>query len=220
MPTAMNCPRLSRGEYWLLNLVVHHSYPIHWLDATNSGVLFNRDGHGMSRLELLDTLESMFRSKWIEAHVPFVDRQGSEPVNRALLEEILEGRGPTFQHERSLYYRLSVLGGSVWEAFAQPRWNDYIDSGYVVDAGEIGEITGASESRVRTYFSLMHLQGMTAVSDSATWDTVSPWHCTYWKTLPQGHRVRFECQECHIQVPSPRTERELFEWLQKWYEWD
>ena len=216
----MNYPRLSRGEYWLLNLVVNHSYPIHWLDATNPGELFNRDGHGMSRQELLETLESMFSNKWIEAHIPFLDCQGSEQIDRALLDEILEGRGPKYQHDRSLYYRLTSIGGSIWEAFAQPRWIDYIYPVFVVDAGETGEIIGATEYRVRTYFSLIHLERMTAVSDSATWDIVSPWQCTYWKTLPQGHRVRFVCQERKIQDPSPRSERELFEWLKKWYEWD
>ena len=219
MPIDME-PRLTRAEYWLLNLVVYGSYPINLLSATNPGEIFNRTGHGLSPERLKEVLWEMFEKEWLEAHIPFIENPKPEPVNRSLIEAILDDQGPRYQFGKSLYYRLTSLGAAIWEAFASPSWDRYLDKGWFGHAGEAVEMIGATEWRIQQYFSLIHLDGIIATPNTIQWDEIRPWQCTYWKELPVGYRVRFVFKEDQpTRAGTCNFDARRLDHLTKWYDW-
>ena len=100
-----------------------------------------------------------------------------------------------------MYYCLTEKGGSIWEAFAAPEWNRFIDESYGRDEetlqDNIGCLISANEELLINYFEHGDLGEFPAHRDKVKWDIFKPWNATYWKTIPVGHRVRFEYVEGH-----------------------
>ncbi len=209
--------RLSRGEYWLLNSVVEHATPIAFLKGSDPLHLFNfnKTGHGLSREHLVATLCDLFHRGWITAAVRAMDSDVEpQEVGKLSSEAIvsaLDGPQP-ISRQPCIYYRLTPEGASVWQSFASPEWDLFIDT-------TTGEFVGTTEWRVRKFFDLIHYLGIAVIPASVIWDEVRPWKATYWKTLPVGYRVRFEYEE--REMPEPFWENVPHEivFLQRWYDW-
>ena len=61
-------PRLTRGEYWLLNCVVVAGCPLRFLVSDSIEELFNNPGHRLERPRLVETLVHMSEQGWIEGY--------------------------------------------------------------------------------------------------------------------------------------------------------
>lgn len=75
-------PRLTRGEYWLLESVVEFRLGIHALIRPNLGELLNKPPHGLPASRLPDVLTDLFARGWIEAGESHTDDSGG-PLDRA-----------------------------------------------------------------------------------------------------------------------------------------
>ncbi len=180
-------PRLTRGEYWLLETVVDGAWPLCFVARTNAEEVFNKPGHGLERAALIETLESLFASGLLEAH-----RHGQAaamPLARteiiAALEEPSHARGAP-----GTLYRLTAQGGAVWEAFAMPDWKAYLLRELDEDQG-VGAFTALDRQWLQEDLEHFSVYEHAVARDSVQWERLGRWQPTYWKELPEGYRVRF-----------------------------
>jgi hypothetical protein len=208
-------PRLTRGEYWLLNCVVDSTCPLSFLINKNIEELFNNPGHRLDRSRLVETLVSMSESGWIEGHRLNVGLPLTKDLIEAGFAEV------PWESDDTLCYRMSAEGGAIWEAFAVPDWDRYLAVG-IVSPGEWNEFFGATRWRLEKYLSLLHYDGIDVMPETVVWDEVAPWQATYWKQLPHGYRVQFKHRERHHDAGVRDlwlTPNGVYS-LQKWYDWD
>lgn len=209
-------PSLTRGEYWLLNNVVDSTCPICFLVSNQTEELFNNPGHRLSRKRLVETLIGMTERGWIEGYrcEDLASLTGDE-IEKGFLERPTE-----VGHE--LGYRLTALGGAVWEAFAAPDWDRYLHV-WTSSEGALNEFFCATRWRLEKYLSLVQFLDVLVQPESIEWDEVVPWEATYWKTLPRGHRVRFLHKDLHQDIDGPkdldRVPQTVMS-LQRWYHWE
>jgi hypothetical protein len=82
----------------------------------------------------------------------------------------------------NLHYGLTPQGGARWEAMAQFDWNyhlgEWFDDGF----------EGPSQEMIEVYLASTNC----ALAGSEEWSTVRPWKATYWKSIPEGVRVRYQ----------------------------
>ena len=182
--------RLSRAEYWLLETVVESKYPLYVVGVGSEDVdqfCLNKPSHGLPATRIIDTLARLFDRGWLVASQCKGD--ASRPLNRQEID--LAVVQPTSSTAAVWYFGLTKAGGAVWEAFAAPNWDWFLDGR--LGAEDAGEFIGASEEWLKRYFELVHYLGCRVRPGSEHWDEVRPWQATYWKELPVGYRVRFEC---------------------------
>src|SRR5439155_6563543 len=89
-----------------------------------------------------------------------------------------------------LDYGLTPDGGARWEAMAQYDWNYHLGP-WLQDGFD-----GPSQDMIEVYLA-WHKK---AAPGSERWRAIRPWKATYWKSLPQGVRVRF-------QEPAPSSQQ-------------
>lgn len=205
--------RLSRGEYWILNLVSEVICPINSLFSDNIEELFNKAGHGMNHNEVLSVLLSLYEKELISMwqhnnHLPCLK---VEYVRR-----YLEKNNTT---QDWVTYQLTEKGGIVWEEFASPDWERYISTQYKPFENdleiEIGKIECANRKVLDGYLQSLKFHDLDIVDGSIIYEELKPWEATYWKTLPAGYRIKFKC-EWKKESNQPQTP----EWLeQRWYDW-
>jgi hypothetical protein len=206
--------RLSRAEYWLLENVVTNTFPLDYLSSEHLDEMLNKPSHGLALAPLTETLVGLFERNWVAAS------KLKEPSRRMLTREeiatalIQNAEKPA---EDPFYYGLTASGGAVWESFAAPNWDWFLDVGLGLSE-DGGEFIGASQERLQCYLSLVHHLGCHVRPGSERWDQVVPWQATYWKELPIGHRVRFDFdwedgRDLHEDPSS------VLQLLAEWYNW-
>ena len=208
-------PRLTRGEYWILETVVEMAVPLcflatdHYDSPDGIAEMFNKTGHGLDDAQLLATLAALFEKGWIEA-----TREG-EPtaLNTQQLSVALKEPGPRFRDD-STYYQLTQEGGATWEAFAAPEWDRYLleelyrpdDSDHAV---KTGTVTCSTSWRVEKYLKYFDVACGTLIQDSIVRENLGPWNATYWKQLPSGTRATF----CWREMPDDSAHASDEYWL-------
>lgn len=213
-------PRLTRGEYWLLETVVEARIPLCWLDWASMEEALNKQGHGLDRPRLVYTLHQLFQSGLIETYrVHDSDKHfipSRQQISAALSETHCPGQNPTF-------YGLTAKGGAVWEAFAAPTWQQFIDMGYQpleASTTEIGQGICTDRARLERYVDGLSYTGITVDPSTMVWEELTPWQATYWKELPHGYQVTFSCQrseELWSWDKMPLTYYWVYE--NRWYRW-
>lgn len=207
----------TRGEYWLLEAVVDALTPVDWIAAENAAEILNkRAGHGLNSNALAGILMGLLEKGLIE----FMG-SGDTPVVPKRDEIVLAMTADGADCEEGLYYGLSARGGKQWEAFAQPDWHLFIDatSGSGVDIGmEQAEYICAVKERLERYFELAQRALAVVDQTSVEWDVLIPWQATYWKVLPVGHRVRFQCTG-EIREFTFNPWRAMDD-MKRWYAWE
>lgn len=205
---------MDKNEYWLLDSVVEGWYSLRWLVAEDISGAFNKPSHGLNRDELVSVLDRLFQcgdllAERMEKTVP----KGFFIPTQTEIEEAFDGR-------LTCFYGLTSQGGARWEEVSRPQWERYLSAWASLDPPE-AEIVGSDRQMVERYYSLSEyfLKVSAVPPGSQQWDVLEPWQATYWKTLPLGHRVRFNCEWVD---PSPDPSRDLpaWEWLgelQNWY---
>lgn len=226
-------PRLTRGEFWLLNAVVEYCVPISWLKRGSPGGKWNLlSDHDLEREALVQTLVRMAEHGWITGHRSLSPVPGQKyedarplPMSREHIERALDE--PDRYGERGwwrAYLELTPAGGAVWEAFASPRWERYLDECAELPEGYDEEthrsICGVSRQRIERFMRLREKHGEFIHWGSCQWDILSPWQATHWKTLPVGYRVTYLCDGERDDLLDPLARLALLEMdsIRRWYD--
>ncbi len=210
-------PRLTRGEYWLMEIMAEHMIPADFLTRDDLDKLLDKQPHGLNQDEFLATIFELSR----QGLVSFINRHdqterqfsNTDQIRDALAEESRRGRSKT-----SLC--LTSEGGCVWEAFAAPKWDRFVYEGYIFDepTGRVlVELICASRRRLQWYLGSSYPSLSPIDRSRLWWSTVEPWQATYWKTLPKAHSVRFVGSDDRKEEP-PLLPR--FVVTPRWYRWD
>jgi hypothetical protein len=152
-------PTFTRGEYWLLELVVTFRVSVASLLDPDIEALYNKPGHGMHRERLMHALESLTKRGLIAFHR--TTAAGESPVADfgAAFDE------PPSCREK-IYYGLTPNGGAQWEAFACPKWEQFVDHSASCDEGnEVHEIFAASRALLQSIFDGLHYEGIVPKSE-------------------------------------------------------
>ena len=193
-------PRFTRGEYWLLEIVVEHEWNISGLINNELELHLNKKGHGLTRASLLESLYRLLSSGLIYAKNEvdgFISTY--EQIECALNEPPM--RIVPAGEEKHTSYGLTPEGGAQWEAFAAPDWEKYVEGGETFSdedeyENEIWELMCADKDWLERYFeSICFHQQLEVSLESIEWDYISPWEVTYWKQLEGAHILRFQDQD-------------------------
>lgn len=196
---------MDKAKYWFLNLVVDLYWPLGLMESENLEIHVNGPGHGLNHSDLVATLYQMFQ-------------EGSLVALRESREEPREEFTPTRQEiERALegkddvYFGVTAFGGARWELESQPNWNRYIYTSISIDPNE-GELICADRSLAEAFLSTQ--PWWPEVEGSKSWEVLTPWQATYWKNLPEGHRVTFLHEE-YSEADESRSWEKPEDYLEK-----
>ena len=207
---------MATNEFWLLDSVLEMRHPLSMLTSEQVESWFGRPAHGMTRDELLGLLGELFARGDLCAST---DERGDFVPAEAELAAALDGGADAD-------YGLTEAGGARWEALARPDWNRFMDEVYGDDsAGAItgralggqyaGEITCADRVHLDQYLQGVVYNGFLPHPETVQVETLTPWQALYWKVLPVGERVTFQC----LRV-KPVAEEEVPAWFREmkiWY---
>jgi len=224
-------PRLTRGEYWLLETAVNTYYPMSYLcserysEPNGLEQVFNKPGHGLDRNRLIATLGSLFRNGLVEAV------RNDEPcfLDESQISDALDEKRPRENLENPAAwtrYRMTPHGAAIWEAFAAPQWDRFIldESLSLIDDQKLrpGTVTCMSRLRLQQYLKNVDLAGFEIEAQSVEIKECGKWSPTYWKDLPEGYQAQFQWR-----MGKPRPQDPLH-WLafagfcelrDGWYRW-
>jgi hypothetical protein len=225
-------PRLTRGEYWILETAVDAGIPLcflsdeHYEEPDGLELMFNKPGHGLDCDALVSTLTTLFQNGLIEA------KRNDEPchLDESGIRDAIEEKSP-LNNPSCTYYRLKLHGAAVWEQFAAPQWERFILEEFQCSWDENenepcpGVATCMTPWRLRKYLENLYLAGREVDATSVEIKECGPWRATYWKELPLGHQARFNWRR--VDGESSVASRELYwmafggfcEFRDEWYRW-
>ncbi len=219
--------RLSHAEYWILDLVDEHGEALHFLGNGHYGN--NKRYFQYGEEELTEAVGRLAAEGWIAGYVGEGGKESACTLTRELItcelrrRDVKEGLRSAERLMLNLplvYYRMTAAGGAVWEEFACPQWERFIDGVWFADAEPPefprgrGEAACASKKWLEDYLKGVHVEGVIIDFATLTWAEERPWRATYWKTLAQGYRATFEARQ-ERQVPMeewPRLHRFYHKW--------
>lgn len=192
-------PRLTRGEYWLLESVVELQVPVNLLVYEVLDQDLNKEAHGMNRGLLIETMFNLLSNGLIELYQSEPFKKTEMPLE-STYENIIHGldeKSDLWKTPKTIY-GLTKLGGQVWELFAKPDWNRFMDE-WDIDCAEEGKqkcvIVGSNERLIKNYFSSLNSDSIAVNKETVQWSVLEPFKATYWKTLPKGFKIEFEYTE-------------------------
>jgi hypothetical protein len=195
-------PSFTRGEYWLLETVAEFGIPICWLVYEDIEEALNKQGHGMERPLLVDTMQWLFSEGLIVAH-KFGQPNDCFNLTTEQIDSALNEKRNMKEH----YYCLTTKGSELWEAFASPRWDNYITECYepINDTKEKCILMCSQKGRLESQLNSLRYYEYEIEDDSIMWDIEEPWQATYWKQLAIGHRVSFvfKYKDKDYSLPNP-----------------
>jgi hypothetical protein len=125
--------------------------------------------------------------------------------------------------ESGFLYYLTPKGGFHWETITYPDWSRFssiIFSKTESEDIDLEEVICPSKQFVEKYLSIdCYLSPVIHVPGTEVWDVLSPWQATYWKTLPTGYRVCFQCihNNWHIDSDTSPEWIEANDQANEWY---
>ena len=205
--------KLSRGEYWILELVTEYPHFVNWLFAENLDEVINKPSHGLERIEIINILKSFVDKKYI-----FLRNHKSGKNIENPTKEFFETSSIIPWEKHPILYGLTNDGGHLWEQFAMPDWNKYISCYYdsLPEEEKVGSIEGVELDFLHSYMISLDKHEIKVDRDSITTQVIKPWEATYWKTLPECYRMefRYEHRKTKYNQPEPWWLRSL------WYRWN
>jgi hypothetical protein len=213
-------PSLTRGEYWLLESVVEAGIPLCWLAWDSLDEAINKQGHGLARPILLQTLDGLFQAGLLEAF-----HNLDETPRRLTIEQLDAALDENQTAEQGFFfYLLTERGGAVWEAFAQPRWEQFLQHSVQPSENSLmdtGHVAGMNKKLVERYVQGLHYLKRAPDPASIQWREHRPWQATYWKVLPEAYEISFDFVPDDEEVFSwdelPRSYWWVYE--NNWYNW-
>ncbi len=217
--------RLARAEYWLLLRAATIRLPLRVIAAPEGppwgGTIqeaFNCDGHGLPRDALARTLQRLVRRGWIRLYRWHLATAQREPL-AASRRAIAAGFDRRFDEDGREFYELTPQGGAVFEAFARPDWDRYVEDGSPLDADEYlpdeRRIVAADRRRLDNYLRALR-QEREVVAGSEVFRERADWQPVYWKPPRAGVECRLLCRSRSPQewVGSCTTLQQRY-----WCEW-
>ena len=145
--------------------------------------------------------------------------------------------------EDNLYFFLTEEGGKQWEYWCKPKWNQFflrcINSWESVSENlwnnsipPCGSIISCTDKKIgEKIIAIEHLLDTPQIvaypiKDSVILEKFTPWHPTYWKTLPSGYAVSYQAELVKIDENYYKTEelteekkqaREWYKNITNWY---
>ena len=206
-------PRLTRGEYWLIESCVYSWSSLHSIFSEDYIRIYNKRNHCQTNVKLIETLSRLVNGGILFLRCANKIATHTEPK---IIEEIIKKQ--PHNKESTYYYGLTVEGGTLWENFAMPNWDFFID-----DVGRFLEnnmyqcsISGKCEKNVKAAYNYLEKHDYIIDKESVYWELLTPYQANYWKEFKKGYRVTFQCTErkkTYIQ-PHPQDSYDRL-----WYAW-
>jgi hypothetical protein len=199
--------QLSRYQYWVLDHVFE--LPQYLSDLT----IFLKEGESrmgedappiisavplleLTVSELAEIILPLFEIGYISldgCHAGYVPRYGEILVT-------LHGRGEIGE------YKLTDLGGKVWEDYSKPNWDYFVyERAYDHSKGfALKRIICTSRETLERWIVAHQIEPSHEIAlicrtwdrivpgTAISWKTVGKWQPTYWKTLDQGFQAAFQ----------------------------
>jgi hypothetical protein len=162
-------------EFFILSIVCEHHHDLCVFDSPNLGELVNRPAPQFTRDELIDSLYDMFCCGDLAARRVTKRRRGRpfvptrEEIDAALCDAL------------DIEYGLTAQGGERWELMSQFDWNYHL----------AGSSERGVESEKAEMIDVYLAWTRRSMPGSERKTAVRPWKATYWKSLPEGIRVRY-----------------------------
>jgi hypothetical protein len=190
-------PRLNRAEFWLLTTAVELGIPLRMLSLYDGDeprhnhieAALNKRGHGQTARQLARALERMNTRGWIYFHTLL------KPEPQSVLHDVESAICERGTFADGWYYSLTAQGGRVWETFARPDWDRFIEDDDEGDPDRTYDRTVrvTNERRLLRYLAAVE-QETHIEPDSRQIHTIEPWQVTYWKVLPAALQCTFRCR--------------------------
>ncbi|NNJ28121.1 hypothetical protein LzC2_42320 [Planctomycetes bacterium LzC2] len=208
-------PRLTRGEYWILNSLIHYGFPLFYYrepDRFLRSFVPGGRGHGLTESEVIVALLGMFNAGWIEGETILRQERSVQPtrtpfiatgaeIRRAFEPERYYREGDPHRRRRrdpEVAIRLTAEGGAVWEAFTEPRWEEFFDHWHKPEDGPFETQTIRTVCREHATRFLSYWAELEQFDPrKIVWKPVAPFEATYWKTLPVGFEASFRSEAPH-----------------------
>jgi hypothetical protein len=200
-------PRLNLGplEYRLLDLVAEFAVPLQALPDGEIEPALNRRSLGASNAELARALAvlSDLDLVWLTTEDEDDARLDAVAIERLISLPAIDG-----VIYKSHGYGLTAAGGVEWERAARPDWNRYVEYRTSPSEDDVRwehSIICADPSMAERYLGFQRavwLEPGDLIEASITRDVVRPWEATYWKTLPEAHRIRYLSASGRSRYPS------------------
>lgn len=210
-------PSFTRGEYWLLEAVVESALPICWLDWAEIEEALNKSTHGMDRSLLIETMYKLFTEGLITAH-RFSKWDETFILSLNEIEAALNEK----HNNKEWFYRLTKKGGALWEAFARPKWELFVDNEYGLPENNdiwAGKIVCSNKEHLKGYFNSLCYHDYEVDDNTIQRDRLEPWQATYWKLLPVGFQIKFMCREKKKSDDVPVPPLDYYWYDSLWYQW-
>jgi hypothetical protein len=210
---------MNYATLWLLETAVEAAVPLCSIYGDDRYLTdqWNKPPHHLHLEELASLLCQLIRDKYVECYHfdEYLECSNTDDVKIVpTLREVTDAldcceRQGRYE-SRSLRYTLTVDGASLWERYAKPAWNRFFSDEW--DGPRTVEIIAATSEMLDCilengpwYWGISFTGG----TDCRT--LVEPWFATYWKTLPQGHRVRLSYKDTHWKtLPQGRLGKILY----------
>jgi len=207
--------KIDKADYAILYGVSHEQWPA-WLllrDETMSGV--NRFWPGLPAQELTQHFFALWNQGFIEC---------AEDEDLPAIAPDFELARQQFEFDYSLSdrpqsnlltYRLSPAGGEIWASYAGVDWSKFYCSWY--DSGRNEFRLSASDRKAIELALQLRTISPLPIPGTEQWEVLGSWQATYWKVLPEGHRIsyRYESWPC---APSPYNEEQFRTCQKLWQE--
>ena len=219
--------RLTRAEYWLLLKAATMRLPL-WVIAAPEGPPWgvgtieeslNCLGHGLSHGALACTVQRLARRKWIRLYRSSRCGEHREPLQAD--RHVIAAEFDRQRCEDGIgTYELTPLGGEVFEAFARPEWDRYIEDFFLLSAvdGESAErqIIAADRRRLNRYLDAVRHEyevdpGSESIHERTDWQPI------YWKAPRAGVECRLRYRD--RQPTHESSIRSAGSLLRSWCEW-
>jgi hypothetical protein len=215
---------MDKYEYWFLDSAIEMTIGFSWIVPNEQNCLaVNRLALDLNVTEIADVLDRLFQRGDLAATTPldlenYRTNRGFTP-SRKQIEAALNEQSP-------LSYFLTAQGGERWEIYSKPDWSKYF-SGFMNLDTQVAELEGATKNVLKKCFEFKHFLDdiYWCISGTEIWETLTPYHATYWKSLPDGYRVRYQFKEGEIFSPSEidpnyseyQQANEWYSNIRKWY---
>jgi hypothetical protein len=219
---------MDKYEYWFLDSAIKDVIGLSWIVPNEQNCLaVNRLALDLNVAEISGVLDRLFQRGDLAATTPAdcLFQRGDLAATRGFTpshEQIVAA----LNEQIPLSYFLTVQGGERWEAYSKPDWSKYFSGVMNLDTQE-AELEGATKNVIDKYLEVKCFLSNIywCISGTEIWETLTPYHATYWKSLPVGYRVRYQFKEGEIFSPSEtdlnyseyQQANEWYSNIRKWY---
>jgi hypothetical protein len=173
------------AEFWVLDTAVESCISLRTISGGDRYLRFqwNKPPHGLVHERLVQLMVRLADTGYVEFYLD------CDPVTATAAEisSALAATGNKPCDSGELGYCLTEKGASAWEAIAKPDWARYFDARW--EDGVINITAATSQVLDDVIKQGPFCWEITIVGGADERFVLKPWEATYWKTLPEAHKV-------------------------------